>query len=147
MRALAIQGDANAIPSREDGAYLCADLPRRVRQHVLAECDIGLGDAVAQSALDHRLRAAGDLFRGLKQRDEGSAPRLPSLGEQLRRAQQTRDMRIMAASMRDSDFVPRVINRGHRRSVGQPGLFLYGKRVHVSSREYGLTSAVPQDPN
>src|SRR3954453_10628909 len=145
MRPLAVQGDADAVPGGENRTYLSADLSGWVRQHVLRERDIWLRDTVAQTALDHRLRATTYLFRGLEQRDEGSAPRLSSLGEQFRRAQQTCHMGIMAAGMCDADCVPRVINSGNLRSVGQLRVFPHGKRVHVGSREYGLASTVAQD--
>src|ERR1051325_8675799 len=54
-------------------------------------------------------------------------------------------MRIMTASMCDADCVPRVINCGECRSVGQPRVFPDRKRVHVGSRKYGLAFTVPQD--
>lgn len=47
--------------------------------------------------------------------------------------------------MCDADCVPRVINCGERRSVGQSRIFPHGKRVHVSAREYGLAFTVAQD--
>ena len=62
-----------------------------------------------------------------------------------RRAQQTRHVRVVAAGVRDADYFPRIIGRGQYRGVGQAGVFLDGKRVHVSPREHGLTFAVTQD--
>src|ERR1044072_3177557 len=142
MRALAMKRDANAVPGREYWTSLRADLSRRISQHVLSECYIRLGNAVAQTAVQHRFRAAGNLFRRLEQRYKGPAPRLRSPGEEFGRAQQTRHMRVMAASMRDADCVPRVINCGACRSVRQTCVFTHWKCVHIGSGQYGLPFTV-----
>src|SRR6185503_3861183 len=145
MRPLAIKRDANAVPGREDRARLRADRSCRISQHVLRERDIRFGDTVAQTAVYHRLRATGNLFRRLEQCYVGSAPRPLSLSEQFGCSQQTRHMHVMAASMGDADCVPRVINSGACRSVGESCVFPHGKCVHVSSREYGLPFTIAQD--
>src|SRR5689334_5906315 len=102
MRSLTIKRDANAVSSRENRADLCTDFSRGVSQHMLSERHIRLGNAVAQAVVNHRFRAATDLFRRLKQCYKGSTPRLLSVSEEVRRAQQTRHMRVMAASMCDT---------------------------------------------
>jgi hypothetical protein len=97
------------------------------------------------SMTDHRLCAARDLFRGLEQRDEGSAPRPTSFSQQFRRAQQTGHVRIMAAGVRYADRFPGSISCGECRSVRQTGVLPHGKRVHVGPREHGLALAVSED--
>src|SRR5689334_21225695 len=109
---------------------------------MLSERDIRLGNTVAQTAVHHRFRAASNLFRRLEQRDKGPAPGLRSLGEKFGSAEQTRLMRVMAASICYADCVPRVIYCGECRSVGQSRIFPHGKCVHVSSRQYGLAFTI-----
>src|SRR5689334_1602132 len=147
MRPLAIQGNASAVSGRENWTWLRADLSRGVSQHVLSECDIRFRNTLLQTVVHHRFGAAGDFFSRLEQCDEGSAPRLRSLGEELGCTQQTRHMRVMTASMCDTDCVPRVINSRECRSIRQSGVFADRKCVHVSSLEYGLAFAILQDTN
>src|SRR6185369_10299551 len=145
MRPLAVERDANAIAGRKDWSCLCANLSRRVSEHVLRERDIRFGDKLTQTTVNHRFRAAGDFFRRLEQRDEGSTPRLPSLGEEFGRTQQTRHMCIMTAGMCDVNCIAAVINCSERRSVRQACVFPDRERIHISSREYCLSSTVAED--
>lgn len=119
--------------------------PAGYGEHVLGERDVRFRNTIAQPGVDHCFRAAGDLFRRLEQRDEGSAPRLLSVREEFSRAQQTRHVRVMTAGMCDADGVTRVVNCCRCRSVGQSRVFPHGKCVHVSSREYRLPFTIPQD--
>src|ERR1041385_530547 len=147
MRPLAVERDANAIAGREDWSCLCANLSRRVSEHVLRKRDIRFGDTLTQTTVNHRFRAACDFFRRLEQRDEGSTQRLPGLGEEFGRTQQTRHMCIMTAGMCDVNCVAAVINCSERRSVRQACVFPDRERVHISSRKYGLPFTIHQDAN
>ena len=69
-------------------------------------------------------------------------PRSSSVGEQFRRAEQTRYMRVVAAGMHDADGLPRIISCSQCRGVGQTCVFLDGKRIHVGPREHGPAFAV-----
>src|ERR1051325_9378119 len=109
MRTLAVEGDANTIASGENWSCLCADLSRRVSEHVLRERNIRFRDTVAQTVVQHGFSSTGDLFRRLKQRDESPRPRLRRCCQNLRCAQQTRHMRVMATGMCDVNGVAAVI--------------------------------------
>ena len=144
MRALPMQGDSNAVPSRKHRACLRADSARRECQHVLRERDIGLGNPIAQPIVHHRLGTARHFFRRLKQRDERAAPGAARLREELRGAQQTRHMRIMTTRVAHIDSSA-ILRRCGRRGVWQARGFFHGKRVHVCSREHCAAFSTPQN--
>ena len=145
MGALAMQGDTDTIPCGQHRADVGSDGPGWVGQHVLRERDVRLRNPIAKTILHHRLRAARHLFRGLEHCDEGSAPRSPGPGKQLRRAQQAGHVSVVTAGMHDGDTGPSIIGRRQCRCVRQARALLDGKRVHVGAREHGLARAVSED--
>ena len=70
---------------------------------------------------------------------------MSSFAEQFRRAEQTRNVRIVSTRMCDAHCLAGLISCGQRRSVRQAGVFPDGERIHVSSRKHGAAFAVSQD--
>src|SRR2546421_8049748 len=142
-----MQRDTDAIAGGQHRAGLGSDGPGRVGKDVLREGDVRLGNPVAKAILQHRLGADGSLFRGLEHGNEGSTPRSPCAGEQVRRAQQARHVDVVAARMHDAGNATGIVRRGQCRRVGQARALLDGKGVHVGACKDGLSRAIPHDPD
>src|SRR5438874_11124647 len=142
-----MQRDTDAIAGGQHRAGLGSDGPGRVGEDVLREGDVRPGNPVAKAILQHRLGADGSLFRGLEHGNEGSTPRSPCAGEQVRRAQQAGHVDVVAARMHDAGNATGIVRRGQCRRVGQARALLDGKGVHVGACKDGLSRAIPHDPD
>ena len=76
-----------------------ADGTGRTDHDVLAEDHVGLGEAVEQPVVDHRLRAFRRLLRRLEDRHQRPVPRVARLREQRRRADEPGHVHVVAAGV------------------------------------------------
>ena len=93
---------------------------------VLAEHDIGLGEALEQAVVDHGLRALRRLLAGWKTAISVPCQASRALREQRGRADQPGHVHVMAAGMRHRHRVPVAIRRRDLAGIGQAGRFLDG---------------------
>ncbi|CAH0327561.1 hypothetical protein SRABI128_06228 [Microbacterium sp. Bi128] len=100
-------------------------------QHVLGECDVGRGDAIKESVVEHAAGAVAGFLGGLEQGHERASPLVLVLGEQSGGAQQACDVNVMSAGVHDGHTVPALVQGCDGACVVCAGPFLQGQRVHV----------------
>ena len=145
VRSLAEHGDPDAVPCREDRTGLTSDDPCLMVEDVLAEGDVRARDLAGESVVEHGLRAGGGLLGGLEERDERAAPGLSVPGQQRGRSEETGDVDIVPARMRDTDGRAGLVHRGDFGCVRQPGQLGHRQGVDIGAHEHGRTAAVGED--
>ena len=99
MRAAPEQADLQAVGRGSDRPGAAGDGAGRTDHDVLAEHDIGFGEALEQAVVDHRLGALRRLLARLKDRHQGAPPGVARLRQQCRRADQPGHVHVVAAHM------------------------------------------------
>ena len=145
MRAAPEQSDLQAVARGGDDPGAPADGPGRSDHHVLAEHDVGFGEAVEEPVIDHGLGAFPRLLRRLEHRHQRSLPGVAGSREQRRRADEPRDMHILAAGMHDRHRLPAAIRGLELARKGQAGRLLDRQRIHVGAQHDRRSCAVAQE--
>ena len=111
-----------------------ADGPGRSDHHVLAEHDIGLGKAVKETVIDHRLSAFPRLLRRLEHRHQGPAPAVAGLCKERRCAGEPGDMHVVTAGMHHRHPFAVAVRSPYPAGIGQAG-HLLDRHASMSVRE------------
>ena len=98
---------------------------------MLAEHDVGLGEALKEPVIDHGLCARCRLLRRLKDRHERLFPRIARLGKYRGRAYEPRHMHVVTAGVHHRRDLSVAIGGRYLTGIGQTRGFLNRKRVHV----------------
>jgi hypothetical protein len=140
VAALAHHGDVQRVGGGEDGAFArdeaavgveCGRHVEGVRRHRQ------LAAGQEQPFVDHRLRSAGALLRGLEHEDDRPRQLIAYAGEQVSGAGQEGDVHVVAAGVHDAVDLRRVV---------QPGQLLHGQRIHIAPQQHGRSGpAAAQD--
>jgi hypothetical protein len=105
---------------------------------MLAQNDIRARHSIKQPVGDHPLGASSGLFSRLEHRDEGPGPVRTRCCQFAGRAEQARDVHVVAASVHHAVNLARVF---------KPGRLLDRQGVHVRSEQHGRPVAVAEHPS
>ena len=100
---------------------------------VLPEHDVRPRGPLDQAVLDHRAGAGDDLFSRLEDGDDRAAPVPRGRDQALARAEQPRDVDVVAAGVHGGDLAALVVGADVLAGVGQAGPLLHGQAVHVGA--------------
>ena len=109
VATLARHGDLKLIRRRQKRPGPDGKLPRWDAGHVVEAVNLLNAPAVHHTVIDHRLTARAAFLSGLEDKD-GSAIKIPRLGQVCHRAQQDRGVPIMPAGMHLPGRVRGVVN-------------------------------------
>lgn len=90
-------------------------------------------------------RAVAEFLRGLEEGDEGAAPGVLVVGEDLRGAEQAGDVDVVSTRVHDRHVLAVLTGGGDRRGVRQASGLPHRQRVHVSTQEDAGPVTVRQD--
>ena len=98
-----------------------ANLAGGRRQDVLGECNIDCGQQVRKTVIDHCAGAVGCLLSRLKECDQGAAPVIGAISEELGRPDQRGDVYVVSAGMHDRYVVAIFVGGLHCAGVIESG--------------------------
>ncbi len=145
VASLAVDRDVDAVgvgvrKSRRDPERA----GRKVGHVMKREGEVRPAEPLEKSVFQHRRRAAAALLGRLADEDQRAPPFILHRREQGRRADERRDVDVVAAAMHDLDGLAPVVLAGRDARVGQPGLLLQRQSVHVGAQEHRGSLAVLQ---
>ena len=129
-RALALDGDAEAIRRRHDRAWPDRELADRHARHVVHAVDLLDAEALHQAVLQHGVGAGAAFFGGLEDHD-GGAVEIARLGSDIWRR---------PATWRCDRHGRRHASCRRSRLVGKVGRLLDGQGVHVGAKADDLAA-------
>ena len=144
VRASAEQSDLQTVGRRSDGSGAPGDGPGRSNHDVLAEYDVGFGEALEEAIVDHGLRAFRCLFPRLEYRHQRSPPRFACLREQRGRADEPSHVHVVAAHVPYRHRVPLAVRHLDLAGIGKAGRFLDGQRIHIGAQHHCRPFAVAE---
>jgi hypothetical protein len=121
VRAAAVDLDAHAVGGRQHSPGTGANLAGRCGQDVLGECNIDSGQQFRKTVIDHCAGAVGCLLSRLKECDQGAAPMIGAISEELGRPEQRGDVHVVSAGMHDRYLVAIGVGGLHRAGVIESG--------------------------
>jgi hypothetical protein len=127
VTARAVDGDAEHIGRGEQGASAAGEHTMGRIGHDM-QCKCGVGQRVDQTVVEHEARAVMAFLARLKHELHRTRQLIPFGAQQLRRADQHRDMGIVAASVHRASCLRFII---------EAGVFLQRQRIHVPAQQHG----------
>lgn len=143
--AATVQGDVERIGRCHGNTGAKSEPACGDRRHVLTKDHLGLGDAVVEAVLDHGVRPATELFGRLEDRDQCAMPLLLCPDEFRHGANQAGDVDVVPAGVHDRYLKALVVHTHGSACVVQPGGFLDGQCIHVSTQHHNGALPVPEN--
>lgn len=147
MGAATVQGEVEGVRGSHHRARAVADDPCGQWPDVLAQHDLGPGEPLEESVVDHPACADGEFLSRLEHHQQCAAPLVTRPREQHGGTGQAGGVHVVTAGVHHRYVAALVVHASHLAGVGKSGLLLHRQRVEVRAEHDHRPLAVAQYPD